>query len=250
MKKIILILIASISFLSCKKNQDIDDPNQNISTSNLSIQFHHKIDGQAIEKDKLIYTNEAGNLYSVNLLKYYISDVRLINDQGEEFKLNNYDLINAFDSTGNFSSIEANNVPYGKYISMRFALGIDSIRNHTGAQDGDLDPIHDMIWSWNIGYLFFKHEGFFINTNGDTVKMEYHLGTDVAYTNITVPIDMKINSNNKILNIDFNLNNMYKSPMVDFNAKPIMHSLDAADISIIYALKINALIAFSYAGTN
>ncbi|HMN33721.1 MAG: hypothetical protein IT215_06900 [Chitinophagaceae bacterium] len=250
MKKIILILITSVSFLSCKKNQDTNSSSQNNNTSNLSIRFHHQIDGQDIEKNKLVYTNEAGNIYSVSLLKYYISDVLLINDLGEEFKLNNYDLINAFDTTGNFSSIEASNVPQGNYISMRFALGIDSIRNHTGAQDGDLDPIHDMIWTWNIGYLFMKHEGYFLNTNGDTTRLEYHLGTDLAYTNITVPIDLKINSQNKVLNINFNLNSMYKSPMVDFNAKPIMHSLDANDFSIIYALKINSQIAFSFGGTN
>ena len=103
-------------------------------------------------------------------------------------------------------------------VSMRFNLGIDSARNHTGAQDGDLDPMYNMIWTWSTGYLFMKHEGKFINTIGDTTDLQFHLGTDLAFSTINVPINMTVSGVDKTLNIEFDLNSMYDSPAIDFNA--------------------------------
>lgn len=243
MKKILYIAFAvSLFFGACKKKTT--DGNTD-SKGNLTIQFNNLVDGKPLVADELNYTNAAGNKYSVSLLKYYVSNVVLIKDDNTEIPLGNYDLIDGFNPT-NFSTVVANGISYGNYTGMRFYLGIDKSRNHTGAQDGDLDPMYNMIWTWSTGYLFMKHEGKFINSNNDTVNVQYHLGTDDALATITVPITLDMNSANKKLNILFDLNKMYVAPVIDFNTDNIIHSTDTADATWIQNMKANAANAFSY----
>jgi len=35
--------------------------------------------------------------------------------------------------------------------SLSFLLGVDTVRNHTGSQTGDLSPSKSMYWNWNTG---------------------------------------------------------------------------------------------------
>jgi hypothetical protein len=245
MKPLFLFFIGSLFLFSCKKNTTSTTP----ESANVTIKFENKVAGQAIEEGKLIYTNASGNKYSVSLLKYYVTNVVLTTDDNYEVKLNNYDLIDAFDPQ-NFSTISAGAIPNAVYKSMRFNLGVDSARNHTGAQDGDLDPIYNMIWDWNTGYLFMKHEGNFINTMGDTTVLQYHLGTDLAFSTINVPINMTIDGKAKNLNIEFDLNKMYDSPLIDFNNGNIRHSTLAADKPWISNMVINAQDAFTFKSAN
>ncbi|MGI9191389.1 MAG: MbnP family protein [Chitinophagaceae bacterium] len=234
-----LCLSAGLLFMaSCKKQ---------IAKSEgpLSIKFNNECAGQPISYGQLNYANAAGNQYSIKLLKYYVSNVVLVKDDNSEVKLNNYDLMDAF-SPAKFSTVEATAVPYGHYKIMRFYLGIDKDRNHSGAQDGDLDPLYNMIWTWSTGYLFMKHEGNFINTLGDTVAMEFHLGTDIALSSVEIPIDMTMRDGVKQLNIAFDLNKMYNNPTIDFNTQPIRHSTDANDATWIDQMKANTIDAFRF----
>lgn len=245
MKKIFLFIVAMLFLFACNKNKTTPVP----VNAAVTITFQNKINGQPVENGKYKYTNAAGNLYTVSLLKYYVSNAILTNDENVEVKLNNYDLIDAF-NTGSFSTIEGKAIPNGTYKSLRFNVGIDSIRNHTGAQDGDLDPMHNMIWTWNTGYLFLKHEGKFINAIGDTTNLQYHLGTDLAYTAVSIPINMVVNGTAKNLKIDFDLNKMYDSPVIDFNSGNIRHSTAIGDKGWISSMVINAQDAFTFAGVN
>lgn len=237
--KSLLFLGASLLLLaSCKKQIAKNE-------GPLSIKFNNECNGQAITYGQLNYANAAGNQYSIKLLKYFVTNVVLVKDDNSEVKLNNYDLIDAFSPT-NFSTVEASAIPYGHYKTMRFYLGIDKDRNHSGAQDGDLDPVYNMIWTWSTGYLFMKHEGNFVNTNGDTVAMEFHLGTDAALSAVEVPIDLTMREGVKKLNIAFDLNKMYNNPTIDFNTQPIRHSTDANDATWISQMKSNTDDAFRF----
>ena len=241
MKNVVFLAIMLLFAVSCKKNS-----NNTVSESAaVTIKFHNTVAGQPVEYGKYNYTNASGNIYSISLLKYYVTSVVLTTDDNVEFKLNNYDLIDAFDAA-NFSTINAGVLPNAVYKSMRFNLGIDSARNHTGAQDGDLDPMYNMIWTWSTGYLFMKHEGKFINTIGDTTDLQFHLGTDLAFSTINVPINMTVSGVDKTLNIEFDLNSMYDSPAIDFNAGNIHHSTLVTDKPWINAMLINAQDAFKF----
>ncbi len=105
------------------------------------------------------YINANSDTFSVTRLNYYISNIRLKNSDGSYFTDGNYYLVDAKDSI-NTCHLTLKNVPTGNYVSLEYIVGVDSLRNCSGAQTGPLDPIHDMFWSWNQGYIFFKFEGY------------------------------------------------------------------------------------------
>lgn len=233
-----LIALALFGLTACKKQIAVTE-------APLSIRFKTTCQDQPIVYGQFNYVNGAGNQYSINLLKYFVTNVVLIREDSTEFPLKNYDLMDAFNTT-NFSTIEAPAVPYGKYTRMRFYMGVDKDRNHSGAQDGDLDPIHNMIWTWATGYLFMKHEGNFINNNGDTVAMEFHLGTDAALPSVEIPIDLTMRDGVKRMTIGFDLNKMYNNPIINFNTQPIRHSTAANDAAWIAQMRANTDDAFTF----
>jgi hypothetical protein len=75
------------------------------------------------------------------------------------------------------NTVSLSNLPEGDFIGIEFLLGVDSLRNVSGSQTGDLDPSKNMFWDWNTGYIFYKLEGRF-NTLTNTVKGDYaiHIG--------------------------------------------------------------------------
>ncbi len=177
------------------------------------------MDGQPIETGALNYTNDAGNVYSVTMLKYYISNLTFINSNGTEFKAPNYELIN-IDSAN--SKTFAVNVPFGDYNALRFYMGVDSIKNFSGAQAGELDPIYGMLWDWSTGYLFFKHEGEFIDSTGVVQPLSYHYGTIGGLITHELNMTLPVSTTPKIITITLNLNKIYRAPnVVDFNGNNI-----------------------------
>lgn len=243
----------SISFLAillflnagCKKDSADDSPDPLSSTGSIQVKVSNEVDGQAIQLGQQIYTNSAGNLYQVDLLKYYLSNVTFIKADSTEYNLHNYELINAaIDSTCQFSGA---GIPNGIYTRMRFNLGIDTTRNHTGAQDGDLDPINGMIWTWNTGYIFFKHEGLFRTTSGTDTSLLYHFGTDPVLVTVDLPLsNFEIKGNSQKIFMTFNLNQVYSNPVtVDFNGNNIRQSTSVADRPWMSDLNTNFPQSFS-----
>lgn len=238
-------LVASlllISLYSCKQKK-ITPPDNPIATSaDVSIKFQNEVSGQPVTMGQLIYTTPAGNKYSIELLKYFVTGVILVKDDGTEFKLNNYDLINAFDA--NFSTVEAKGVPNGNYVSMKFLLGVDKANNHT-IGTGDLDPQYNMAWGWVTGYIFYKHEGKFINSNNEEKSLTFHLGTDDALGEVVTPISLSVQGVARKMNIVFDVNKMYNSPVIDFNQNAFRMS-DIGDEAWMLDMKINSNDAFSF----
>jgi hypothetical protein len=247
--QLIWVCVALIFFASCKKK--IEDPapsnTQTPNSANVSIYFANEVDGQALELGLMKYTNAAGNPYQVNLLKYYVTNVILVKADNTEVKINNYDLIDA--SEPSTCMVNAPAIPNGTYTKIKFNIGIPVDRNHNGAQDGDLDPVMGMIWDWNTGYVFFKHEGKYKNTSGVEKNMAFHFATDRALTSIEVPItsDLVVNGADRKLKLKFNLNNLYTTPTnVDFNIDNSRQSSTAADYPWIDNLKLSFADAFIF----
>ncbi|HRH64981.1 MAG TPA: hypothetical protein PLU53_01660 [Bacteroidia bacterium] len=229
----------------CKKDSDETTPVVPGPTGDMQVFVSNEIDGQPIQLGELIYTNAAGNLYQVDLLKYYLSNVTLIKADSTEYNLKNYELINAaVDTTCQFSG---SGIPNGNYTRMRFNLGIDTARNHTGAQEGDLDPINGMIWTWNTGYIFFKHEGIFRTTAGTDTSLLYHYGTDPVLVTVDLPLtNFEIKGNSRKVFLTFNLNQLYSNPtVVDFNNNNIHQSTSLDDRPWMSALLGNFPQSFS-----
>lgn len=248
MKKTILnlLIITSILLVSCDK-EETKIPVSNSKTTNLTINFNNTIDGVSINSVSSQYTNAAKNKYSVSLLKYYVTNIVLVSENNDEFFAKNYNLVDMDRPEQNtFTLLD---VPCAKYTKMKFILGVDSIRNKSGLQDGFLDPSFGMLWTWNTGYIFFKHEGNYIDSLNQTKPLRFHLGTSPARGFVEFPLpSVEINSSStKKLTVNFDLNKAYSAKkIIDFNIDNNRQSESAADVFWIANLKANLEQSFSF----
>lgn len=121
------------------------------------------------------YSDPFGESFTVSKFKYYISNIELKNSVTgvKKFIPNSYYLVNEADSASKNILI---NIPQNHYDSISFLLGVDSVKNVSGAQSGALDPANDMFWTWNTGYVMAKLEGSSPVSKQIHHVIEYHIG--------------------------------------------------------------------------
>ena len=141
----------------------------------ITLHFANIVAGRKLILDTISYKNRLSQYYTVTNFKYYISNIRLIDDNGKVFEnKNGYYLIR--EDEPDSKDIELTDVPMGNYKNISFTIGVDSLHNCSGAQSGALDPINGMFWTWNTGYIFFKLEGKSPASNQPGHIFEYHIG--------------------------------------------------------------------------
>lgn len=152
------------------------------------IKIENHIDGPPVELDTLVYENSAKNLYSVERMQYYISNIELLGGPCGNFTAeNDYHLISHINdpNLGNpeYQDVEILlDVPVGCYEEFKFGIGVDKARNEEGPYTGDLDFSWNMNWTWSGDYIFMKLEGRFINNKGIQDNYVFHIGSSDYYT--------------------------------------------------------------------
>ncbi|MBL7916056.1 MAG: hypothetical protein JNL49_13565 [Bacteroidia bacterium] len=240
----LLIGLCLLLISSCKS--DDEEVNQVPAATSADIVFNisNTVDGATLISDTLAYTNASGNVYSVSVLKYYLSNFVFIADDGSEFYAPNYELI--IESDASYKTFVIDNVPNGNYTSMRFFMGVDSTRNFSGALTGDLDPVHGMLWDWNTGYLYFMHEGEFIDSTGAILPITFHYGTLKSLVTEEIPISIKVSGKQRTIELSFNLNKVYASPnQMNFNGDNFHQSTGPGENGWVQLIKQNFQGAFS-----
>lgn len=206
MKQALLLFTAIILLMaSCKKDDATPPANTDVKAT-LSIQFDNIMGAKNLQLNTGTYANASGEQFSVNLLKYYISNIKVISQAGKEYVVpqdSSYFLISEADGASQFVKVK---VPEGEYASMSFVLGVDSLRStmdiskRTGVLDPSTGMDAGMYWGWNSGYIFFKMEGIAAVAPKDPSgqhKFRYHIGGFGGYNaatinNIkTITIDLK-----------------------------------------------------------
>ena len=235
---LLLIALCTITISSCRKDLDTK------CKSYTRVNVFNVIGENEFHLDST-YTNGAGEAYNAYMLKYYISHMKLVNENGERVELYEHELIDH--SVPTSLQLDQVEIPDGHYTSLEFNLGVDSLHNHSGDQAGDLDPMYGMIWTWNTGYIFFKHEGYFTSsTSGTQQPLIYHYGTDRALAPISLPIELHVEGNKSIIQLQFDLNKLYSNPnTIAFTGNNNHQSLSAGDIPWINELRANFPNAFS-----
>ena len=181
----------------------------------LRITFINTANGKPVVLRDSINSNAFGEQYSISKLKYYISNILI--PGSEQLPENDpYHLLNAAEANNNFElSLKA-----GNYKTIQFLLGVDSIRNCTGAQTGGLDPMNDMFWTWNSGYVMFKLEGTSSSSTADLQRIEHHIGGYKGDNNVATLIHLNFpatqllqieEGGTTLLTIETNLDNYWKS---------------------------------------
>ena len=155
------------------------------STAKLRIRFINCVNGKPLSFDS-IYLNSSGERYNITKLRYYISNIALPGNVHLK-EQDNYHLIKQGEETSFLIPVRN-----GRYSSISFLLGVDSMHNCSGAQTGALDPMNDMFWTWNSGYVIFKMEGRSAASTADLNRIEYHIGGYRFGNNVSTVVNLKL----------------------------------------------------------
>lgn len=142
-------------------------------TGFVKITFVNTVRGVPIKLHDTMYTNPFAEQYSITRFKYYISHIALAFPNGIFKETDSYHLVDESKPASLSFSFLTN---VNTYQSVLFMLGVDSLKNVSGAQTGALDPLNDMFWTWNTGYVMAKMEGNSPQSKVVNNKVEFHIG--------------------------------------------------------------------------
>ncbi len=170
-KSILALSAVIFAISSCKK----DDPEPVVNPGTVSVHMEHiwGPNEDPFYLDSMYVHPMSGDTLMFTTTKYYISNFKLKDENGTWHAMSDsYFLVDL----SNPSSLDLNlgNFPAGTYTEMSYVLGVDSLRNVSGAQSGALAPSNGMFWSWNSGYIMFKLEGMSPQASGG--MFTYHIG--------------------------------------------------------------------------
>jgi len=229
---IVFIVAILVGIASCKKDvKNEEQPTLNNATTNkVKLNFTNVLDNAILQISEDIaytattpkYLNAFGDTFAVSSFKYYISNIKLKRSNGTYFvEPESYHLIDAGD-TNTTCKLNLNNVPVDDYTSIEFILGIDSVRNKSGAQSGDLDPSKGMYWAWNQGYIFMRFFGYSTAAPlNSSHNITYEIGESKSARTIVLPFQSNLSvqsSNTPKVYLKTNLSELFKNPnTVSFN---------------------------------
>lgn len=145
------------------------------NTASLQLSFSNMVNGQPMILRSTNYVNAAGESFNITMFKYYVSNFSLAATNGQEVALPpEYFLINEDNDSSKVITLQQ--LPAGTYRSISFLIGVDSVRNVSGAQTGALDPVNGMFWTWNSGYVMAKLEGTSPVSTMPANLIEFHIG--------------------------------------------------------------------------
>jgi hypothetical protein len=188
LKKYLLLSVATLAFASCSND---DEPVAN----NVTLEFNNTFKntpivlGNASATAATVNTSAAGQLHHFSELKYVISNIRLIKEDGTEipYNVNDLDKGTSIIDQSKVATLSyvLSNIPSATYKQIKFGLGIKADQNTLNqlkfpnfyATAGANDT--QMMWEWGTGYRFTKIEGFY---GADNKEMSIHSGSTVEGT--------------------------------------------------------------------
>jgi len=222
-------------------DDDPDDQPKEPQSPKLELTFKNQVDGLSLQFDTLIYTNAAGNLYSIEKLRYFISNFTFYDDAGQvTYKIDSVLYIDARDTNTQTFSFSPFTIAHHHYFT--FTFGLDSAHNFTESLPRT-DPYPEMDWSPTLGggYHFLMLEGRYRQTAGTLSGYNTHFGSrshvrqfnHFEFSCLQAPIHKSVLKGSELhVEIIMNVNNWYKNPIYDFNTYnlSIMNDSTAQDL--------------------
>lgn len=196
-------------FIQCQKKEVLAPE---VNTGIMKLIISHSVDAKPMQFDTLLYKNASGTKYSVSKLQYYISDIALSNNKGEQWKS---DSLFYIDASQEISERILLSVPHGNYTQLTFNIGLSAKHNKDGHLPNTPENLN-MAWPTVMGggYHFMKLEGYYVGSSGSQFGYAMHLGTNAALTqhnpivkNITIAA-----GNTSTLNLSMNINEWFTHP--------------------------------------
>ncbi len=239
MNKVLTLVVCCTLFFSCKKNNAEVVPI--VEEIQVNVSITHKV-GSSNFNAANTYFNPNGEQYKLNRFQYYLSNFQLqktgttISEKENE----SYHLIKAEDATTTNFKFK---VPKSEFNQLKFLIGVDSLRNVSGAQTGALDPLNGMFWTWNSGYIMAKLEGNSPQSAAVSNLVTYHIGgfsgvhNTLRWLSFPIPVNAIVNGQinlNIVCDINKFFNGVHVKRITD-EAVMMNHGADAAKFADNYA---------------
>lgn len=207
---------------SCKESDSKkEDETQKVT---LEVQFFVKDKPLKLLQE---YQNDLNQKYLLENFKFYLSNFEFESaSTNETFQVEDSYYLFSADREKNVFEREIL-IKKGEFNKINFSIGVDSIKNTSLDNSGDLDISNSMAWDWNTGYKFVVMEGKYYNDSSNpttTIPLVFHIGLNQNYKKISLDFDklnekgiFDTNKNKKIV-LKVDLNDFFSSPnQIDFN---------------------------------
>ena len=228
MKTKILVMLLAVLAVACTKRND---------QAEIDLKVSYEINGNPLSTDTLCYTNEAGNLFLITEIQWFLSDIELKNETGNWTLLRQRGISDTLDASRVFyidtdipetQNLHPAPVKTGHYTAIRFTFGLDEYDNYTGLFNDP--PESEMFWPDVLGggYHYMKLNGKYAGSSGRLKPFAIHLGIGQNedctefyqnYFIVELPLDfdVKANADNR-LDLTMVIDNWFRNPhIIDFN---------------------------------
>jgi hypothetical protein len=207
---------------------------------NVTVKMNHLFGTNNFDLDPVKFYTAAGDTIRFTDLKYYISHVTFTKADGSSVNLMNNHLL---DHNTSNTSMQLS-LPAGNYTGISFLLGVDSVNNFSGLQEGALDPAYGMFWTWSTGYIYYGLKGWH-DQKDTSIAFVYDIG---GYKNLVkISLDLsayKIESNNVKIDIKHDVQSFFNTPNI-IDLKTMEKQVHTENNIIIPLLKPNMQNMFS-----
>lgn len=191
MKKLAFaVFVLALIFAACKKEEPIEENNEEKPTGKIKFHFVHNVDGAPLVTHDMRYVNEAGNEYEIDEVQWFISDVVLHKENGATFEIKEWKDIHYVDidipTTLTWQVYD--DIPAGTYSGISFIFGLNEEQNESFRFVNP--PESFMFWPIVLGggYHYLKLNGKWKDTVDAVRPFNFHLGigqhitaTDTTY---------------------------------------------------------------------
>jgi hypothetical protein len=174
--RLILVFILLMTFGSCKKSEK--------QKAQVDFNFHTTFESTSYAFADY-FTNGDGIKIRIELLQFYIADVRFVNKKGEEVQVEDIALVKIDQSGTGTMSVK---IPAGNYTSLKFGIGVPKEMNEADPSeynepDHPLNTTQNTYWGMNSMYRFVMVDGKYDLTGDgtDDGSFSYHTGYSDCY---------------------------------------------------------------------
>jgi hypothetical protein len=158
MKKLLFILPVLLLILSVNSCED-----ESPEVSTLTLNFKAVYDAEPLMMFSRNYEYEEGMDLQLQLFQFYITDVKLLKEDGSQVAVSDVALISYGDvydeEDAELGKDFTFDVPAGDYTGISFGFGVEESLNQKTPSDYEVGhPLTENWWGSQTGYIFFKFE--------------------------------------------------------------------------------------------
>lgn len=182
---IFLILVFAVT--SCRKKE----PVAATPSGTVAFTIDHRVNGQPLQLNELIYRNAAGNDYLITDVMYFISDITFYRNNGTRKVIGELkDVFYINENIPGTKTIQfADKIPAGTYDSIGFTFGISEAKNKSFRY---VNP-PEVLMGWpevlGGGYHYMMMNGKWRDLTGSLMPFNFHLGIGQLYKGAGYNVD-------------------------------------------------------------